>query len=708
MSIFSIADVEIDMSRSVVIKGEQQTHIEPKVLKVLFVLAKQQNQVVTHQELMESVWQGTEVVPNALQRCIAILRKVLEDDAKNPRIIATHPRIGYRLITQVNWHTQPKKADAEEPDLNAQRIPKKLSKKHYAVGLLIIVALLSLFYYSSKAPVTHNGIAAKYTGLRQVTKTDAHETQAILSPDSQYIVLNRYAGSCKSHLWAKHIETNREIQLTANAGSFDGISFTLDGRELVFSQKSHCNTANYSRDTAENRSSCWHIATIDFSLALTTPQTARLRHQCQADKLTNPKALTNHQYVYLQHQDGQNSIVLYDDLSKKNSVFYSAPEQYIYDFDYSAEQETFAILSKDRQLNNVLVILNKHGTITSQNIIEPIEGLNSNAHFIARFEPQGKFLLALNNKALYQISLAGEITSIQTPLHNFVSVTKQPNSTRLLAVNGSKDIDIVNIDITKQKQKQNEIDLNQRRTAFNSFARTKAQERHAKFQPNGDKIAFISNRNGIDQLWLWHNGQATQLSHNASKATINQFSWSPSGQQLAWVSGDSLKITDLHGKTTSVSTAKPLSSVTSWYKETQLLVLVNDPHPNALYQLDIQLNTLTPLNIHHVESAWLVNNMLFYSVPEGQVFKRALNKASITNTKPLPLINGKAFFIKDNFIYSADLKTRMLNQYDSNGQFIKAITRLEPTAWKVTDLNESELLLEQFVAINQEVIFLDE
>ena len=62
---FYIADHQIDLARSVVIKGEQQTQVEPKVLKVLLLLAQRQNEVVTHKEIMERVWQGTEVVPNA-------------------------------------------------------------------------------------------------------------------------------------------------------------------------------------------------------------------------------------------------------------------------------------------------------------------------------------------------------------------------------------------------------------------------------------------------------------------------------------------------------------------------------------------------------------------------------------------------------------------------------------------------------------------
>ena len=143
-NIFFIADFQIDLSRSVVIKGEQQTQVEPKVLQVLLLLATRQNEVVTHKEIMEHVWQGTEVVPNALQRCIAILRKVLGDDAKAPTKIATHPRIGYRLLAEVSWKSLPC------PQATIEKIAKNgdattLSNKQYKAGWnKLAILLLSL------------------------------------------------------------------------------------------------------------------------------------------------------------------------------------------------------------------------------------------------------------------------------------------------------------------------------------------------------------------------------------------------------------------------------------------------------------------------------------------------------------------------------------------------------------------------------------
>jgi len=213
-NIFYIADIKIDISRSVVIRNELHTQIEPKVLQVLLLLAKRQNEVVTHKEIMDHIWQGTEVVPNALQRCIAILRKVLIDNAKSPTIIATHPRIGYRLIAEVRWQPLPDlQIISDKKDVKQHKVNKrKFAIPFSALVILMLVVAMNAFWSDS--------LPNQYTEISQLTQTDAHESHALFSPNAKYIVFNRYAGSCKSHLWARHKDSGKENQLTSQPGFY--------------------------------------------------------------------------------------------------------------------------------------------------------------------------------------------------------------------------------------------------------------------------------------------------------------------------------------------------------------------------------------------------------------------------------------------------------------------------------------------------------
>ncbi|MCW9018300.1 MAG: hypothetical protein OQJ89_15115 [Kangiellaceae bacterium] len=230
------------------------------------------------------------------------------------------------------------------------------------------------------------------------------------------------------------------------------------------------------------------------------------------------------------------------------------------------------------------------------------------------------------------------------------------------------------------------------------------------YQPNGEQIAFISDRSGHDQIWIWrqfqNQGQALQLTFETSQNSIHSYSWSPDGNHLAWVSDDKLAVTDLSGNTELFSTNKPLFSVLSWYKENQLLVLLNDPIPGGLYRLNFAKNELIPFGVNQVEAAWVHKNQLIYSNLNGDVFTRPLDKGN-SETKRLPHLNGKALFIYEQLLYSVDRSNLILNQYNMEGQFIKAILPLKATAWKVTGLKNNELLLSQFIAINNDIVVLE-
>ena len=76
-------------------------HLEPKVMEVLVCLARQPGEAVPKDQLLKTVWPDTFVTDDVLIRSISELRRVFEDDAREPRIIETIPKRGYRLVAAV-------------------------------------------------------------------------------------------------------------------------------------------------------------------------------------------------------------------------------------------------------------------------------------------------------------------------------------------------------------------------------------------------------------------------------------------------------------------------------------------------------------------------------------------------------------------------------------------------------------------------------
>src|SRR5262245_35399597 len=81
--------------------GRREVGLTPRAAAVLAALVERAGELVTRQELFESVWGDTVVSDAALSACIKELRGALADDARRPRFIETRHRRGYRFAARV-------------------------------------------------------------------------------------------------------------------------------------------------------------------------------------------------------------------------------------------------------------------------------------------------------------------------------------------------------------------------------------------------------------------------------------------------------------------------------------------------------------------------------------------------------------------------------------------------------------------------------
>jgi two-component system, OmpR family, KDP operon response regulator KdpE len=98
-AVFRVEDLEIDLARRLVTRGDEPVHLTRTELTLLEQLARHPGKLLTQEYLLREVWgpgYGTE--SNYLRVYVGQLRKKLGDDAARPRLIATEPGIGYRWI----------------------------------------------------------------------------------------------------------------------------------------------------------------------------------------------------------------------------------------------------------------------------------------------------------------------------------------------------------------------------------------------------------------------------------------------------------------------------------------------------------------------------------------------------------------------------------------------------------------------------------
>jgi TolB-like protein/DNA-binding winged helix-turn-helix (wHTH) protein len=156
--------------------------IEPRAMDVLVVLARRGGEVVSVDELIETVWKGVVVGDGSVYLAINQLRRALDDSAGDVQHIETIPKRGYRLtvpVERVEVPIEPAATadDSAEPSaparvqvpLPAEAVPdapasRRIARSHLwwlAAGMVgaAILATFALSLRERAPPVPANSVA---------------------------------------------------------------------------------------------------------------------------------------------------------------------------------------------------------------------------------------------------------------------------------------------------------------------------------------------------------------------------------------------------------------------------------------------------------------------------------------------------------------------------------------------------------------------
>jgi DNA-binding winged helix-turn-helix (wHTH) protein len=98
---FRLGEWLVDTATREIRHGDTVERLEPKVMRVLELLAARKGNVVSRYELESQVWTGMIVTDDAVTNTVIKLRRALGDKAREPRYVETIAKTGYRLIAPV-------------------------------------------------------------------------------------------------------------------------------------------------------------------------------------------------------------------------------------------------------------------------------------------------------------------------------------------------------------------------------------------------------------------------------------------------------------------------------------------------------------------------------------------------------------------------------------------------------------------------------
>jgi DNA-binding winged helix-turn-helix (wHTH) protein/tetratricopeptide (TPR) repeat protein len=163
---FTIGEWLVQPRLSQIRRNNESVHVTPRAMAVLVHLASARGNVVSRNEVLDAVWPRLTVTPDALSRCLVELRKALDEDSNDPRIIETIPKVGIRLTRPVV------RADTGSPvapvQPSAVATARRLPSPAFTVAALLVVGLVAAggFWWAHRsaagAGVTTNAKALEY------------------------------------------------------------------------------------------------------------------------------------------------------------------------------------------------------------------------------------------------------------------------------------------------------------------------------------------------------------------------------------------------------------------------------------------------------------------------------------------------------------------------------------------------------------------
>ena len=211
--------------------------LEPKVMLVLVCLAERAGQMITKDRLLHSAWADTAVGDDVLTRAISELRRLFEDDPKQPRVIETIPKSGYRLIAPVTL--PPVHADdaAALPAGEGNSAPATVLPRNrrglgvfVAAGALMLVTAVVMWVVR---PHEKGGTPA--VRVVPFTVLPGHELWPTFSPDGNQVAFGWTGENGENgDIYIKMVGSSEVRRLTTDPASDGAPSWSPDGRRIAY------------------------------------------------------------------------------------------------------------------------------------------------------------------------------------------------------------------------------------------------------------------------------------------------------------------------------------------------------------------------------------------------------------------------------------------------------------------------------------------
>lgn len=489
-----------------------------KRYEILLLLVENAGRLMLKEEILDRIWPDQYTGEANLANNIHAIRRLIEDDPRQPQLILTIPGQGYRFQGEVKVLDDSSPAensaldgdDASSPPNEASRKADKWSVRRGRVALVGVVLLLmaviggwSVFrmLYPQRQPVP--------AIPRPLTSFPGPERFPALSSDGRMVAFSWAADqSDNDDIYVKQTVAGEAIRVTTHPASDRKPAWSPDGHYLAFLRA--------ARQAGEP-----HHLLIIPALGGAEREIARVDDGVEWSPDGQSLAVTGlsgpggGMGIYLIGVDGQ----------ERRRITEHAAEGGFYDSTprFSPDGRSLAFLRYKTDLLCEIFIAD----LTNGKIRQVSDNQNRIKSETLHWSPDGQRLYFISNRTggshLWQISATGGVAEIVLNLPipmTSISIARQAQS--LVYINEQEDAQIEIFEMNGGGK---------RACLINSSM----ADHGAMWSPDGSQVVFTSNQTGWNELWLAQKdctGQRQLTSFH--EIGVGSPRWSPDGRLIAF------------------------------------------------------------------------------------------------------------------------------------------------------------------------------
>ncbi len=126
---YSFEEFQLNTQQLILTHAGKEVPLEPRAFDLLVLLIDQRDRVVSKDEIIEHVWQGRFTSDAAITTCLKTVRKALQDDGEQQRLIRTLRGRGFRFVGDIRETSRQAKSipDLEVPAITSVSTPSDSS-----------------------------------------------------------------------------------------------------------------------------------------------------------------------------------------------------------------------------------------------------------------------------------------------------------------------------------------------------------------------------------------------------------------------------------------------------------------------------------------------------------------------------------------------------------------------------------------------------